>query len=420
MSVDIFVSHAQNGEDVVLRRAFRDLTGPGFYVDIGACHPTEDSVTLHFYEQGWRGINVEPDEVLHAALAEARPRDANICAAIGRTRGRATFQPTGIRGHGTLDPGLARIRAGQAEGAQVPVFTLPDIIDCYGPEDGEVAFLKVDVEGWETEVLASADWDRHRPRVVLVEAVDDTGRPTHEAWEPALLAHRYRFALFDGLNRFYVREEDAALLLPRLAAPANVLDGWRHAREQDAIGRAEALAAKLSAAEARADALGADAEEARSEAFAAVRRREADAEEARREALAAVRQREADAEEARREALAAVRRQEDAVQASVAEARNVLEAELQRAREAEASALRREEAAEARLAELEAATALAPAPAPVAVAAPDRSAEVSNLEVQIANLEAQVAAMRRSTSWRASYPIRLAGKTVYRLAGRNG
>jgi FkbM family methyltransferase len=404
LSVDLFISHAQNGEDVVLHRAFRDLVGPGFYVDVGACHPTEDSVTLHFYEQGWRGINVEPDEALHGALAEARPRDANVQAAIGRTRGRATFQATGIRGHGTLDPDLARIRAGQAEGTQVPVFTLPDIIDCYGPEDGEIAFLKVDVEGWEAEVLGSGDWDRHRPRVVLVEAVDDGGRPTHEAWEPSLLAHRYRFALFDGLNRFYVREEDAERLLPRLVAPANVLDGWRHVREREAMRRAEALAAELASAEARADALGADAEEARHEAFLAA---------GLREEVAALQ-----GESARlREEVAALqgevaglqgelaRLREEATQARPSDVQEVLEAELQRAREAEAAALRREEAAEARLAQFETATAVA--------APPGRRDEVSILE-------AQLAAMRRSTSWRVSYPIRLVGRTVHRLAGRNG
>ena len=32
----------------------------GFYVDIGAFHPTEDSVTKLFYDRGWRGINVDP------------------------------------------------------------------------------------------------------------------------------------------------------------------------------------------------------------------------------------------------------------------------------------------------------------------------------------------------------------------------
>ncbi|MCU0506725.1 MAG: FkbM family methyltransferase, partial [Chloroflexi bacterium] len=51
-----FVSHAQNLEDVMLWRALGDV-GAGFYVDVGAFSPTEDSVTLAFSERGWRGIN---------------------------------------------------------------------------------------------------------------------------------------------------------------------------------------------------------------------------------------------------------------------------------------------------------------------------------------------------------------------------
>ena len=54
------ISYAQNFEDVILWRALRDVPN-GFYIDIGAGHPVADSVTMHFYEHGWRGINVEPD-----------------------------------------------------------------------------------------------------------------------------------------------------------------------------------------------------------------------------------------------------------------------------------------------------------------------------------------------------------------------
>ena len=100
-------------------------------------------------------------------------------------------------------------------------------------------------------MLASADWERHRPRVVLVEAVDGDGRPTHEAWEPALLGAGYRLALFDGLNRFYCRDEDAERLLPRLAAPANVLDNWRPVREVDASGPPPGTAGRGRGAECR-------------------------------------------------------------------------------------------------------------------------------------------------------------------------
>ncbi len=70
----IFVSYAQNGEDVVLARAFRDRR-EGTYVDVGAGHPVEDSVTYAFYLAGWRGVNIEPNIDLHQQLELARPED---------------------------------------------------------------------------------------------------------------------------------------------------------------------------------------------------------------------------------------------------------------------------------------------------------------------------------------------------------
>jgi heptosyltransferase II len=83
------VSYAQNAEDVVLRRAFSGVP-TGFYVDVGASSPVDDSVTLHFYERGWRGVNVEPDPDDFRALVAARPRDVNLHAAVGPARYAAT------------------------------------------------------------------------------------------------------------------------------------------------------------------------------------------------------------------------------------------------------------------------------------------------------------------------------------------
>lgn len=228
MPLPPMVSHAQNAEDVVLRRVFPVATD-GFYVDVGACVPDEDSVTLHFYQRGWRGVNVEPDPQFHQALQRARPRDVNVHAAVGRSRDAVTFYPTGTRGQGTLDERLA-VDRGAAEPLQVPQVPLADLLAEHAPTV-PVDFLKVDVEGWEEQVLASADWSAVRPRIVVVEAVDPGGSPTHQHWEPLLLQAGYRFGLFDGLNRFYCRDEDAEELLPRLSIPANVLDNWRSARE---------------------------------------------------------------------------------------------------------------------------------------------------------------------------------------------
>ena len=239
------LSYAQNAEDVVLERAFADVE-EGFYIDVGASVPEDDSVTFHFYLRGWHGVNVEPDADDYEQLSAARDRDVNLRAAVGPGEEPLDFYPSVIRGHGTVDPGEGGDRR-DSEIVQVPQISLARIFDQYAPPAG-VDFLKVDVEGWEAKVLASGDWERHRPRVVLVEAVDATGNATHETWEPALLAVGYIHALFDGVNRFYSRDEDAARLLPRLSAPANVLDNWRQAGLVEAQHRLQAKIAELEAA----------------------------------------------------------------------------------------------------------------------------------------------------------------------------
>jgi len=82
-----FVSYAQNFEDVMLWRALRQVAH-GFYIDVGAGHPDESSVTRAFYDRGWRGLNIEPSEHYFQRLAAARPLDTNLQLALGRRRAR--------------------------------------------------------------------------------------------------------------------------------------------------------------------------------------------------------------------------------------------------------------------------------------------------------------------------------------------
>jgi hypothetical protein len=51
-------------EDYVLSSVL-DGVASGTYIDVGANHPIENSVTALFYERGWQGIVVEPQPELH-------------------------------------------------------------------------------------------------------------------------------------------------------------------------------------------------------------------------------------------------------------------------------------------------------------------------------------------------------------------
>ncbi len=66
------ISYAQNFEDLILMGILREIPN-GFYVDVGANHPEQDSVTKIFYDKGWSGINIEPNTVLYNELCIARP-----------------------------------------------------------------------------------------------------------------------------------------------------------------------------------------------------------------------------------------------------------------------------------------------------------------------------------------------------------
>ena len=273
MSGDPFMSYAQNREDVVLARALRPDVRRGFWVDVGAGDPVLDSVTAAFAERGWRGVNVEPLRREHERLCAARPADTNLRVALGARAGMGwlfvepTETPEGPdpdapidRGASTMVPELAeRYRADGQEFTpiEVPISTLAQVVADH--VSGPVDFLKVDVEGFEREVLAGADWSSFRPRVVVMEAtVPKSDEPAYEAWEPMLLEAGYRFALFDGLNRFYAHTDEPALL-HALAIPANVFDNfvpyaWSHQVDQ-AQERARRLEDALTQAQQQLDRL---------------------------------------------------------------------------------------------------------------------------------------------------------------------
>lgn len=220
------VSYAQNFEDVMLWRALGHVQS-GFYVDVGAQRPDVDSVTRLFYDLGWRGINIEPVEQWHRELVDRRPRDINVNVAAGRSEGEIELRVFSDTGLSTAVDAFASDHAERGfvpEIRQVRVRTLQSI--CEEFHVAPIHFLKIDVEGFECDVLAGLDLDRVRPWVVVVEATLPNSRITNfEAWEGILLGADYQFAYFDGLNRFYVAVEHSELL-QSFAAPPNVFDDF--------------------------------------------------------------------------------------------------------------------------------------------------------------------------------------------------
>lgn len=169
-----FISYARNFEDVMLSRAFRDVAS-GFYVDARAGDPLCGSVTKHFYDAGWTGINCESREKFYQMLRASRARDINWKMALGD-----------VAESGGLDAMLDehKIRV--------------------------VHFLRLEADEMNPQALAGLALKVGRPWIILVQA---TRQDSSEAAPFAadvlshLKANRYEPIYFDGANFFLIAEE---------------------------------------------------------------------------------------------------------------------------------------------------------------------------------------------------------------------
>lgn len=250
-----FVSYAQNFEDVMLWRALQHVS-QGFYIDVGANDPEMDSVTKAFYDRGWHGINVEPVPQWFARLEQERPRDVNLQVAVGAEAGEMVFYEVPSTGLSTGSGEIARAHEANRGYALcervVQVETLTSIYQREGAVP--VHFLKVDVEGFEKEVLEGIDFSVLRPWILVIESTRPlTQEQDHYAWEPILLQAKYVPVYFDGLNRFYLAAEQLSLQ-PYFNNPPNVFDEFKRVTETRAEQRAQAAEQRAQAAERRAQA----------------------------------------------------------------------------------------------------------------------------------------------------------------------
>lgn len=200
-------TYAQDKEDIIIAEILKNVKN-GFYVDVGANSPTVFSVTKAFYDQGWHGINIEPLPDKYAELCADRERDINLNIGIGNTKGTMTLHIEGMCS--TLsDKVVADNRLQDKPTMQIEVDTLTNVIRDY--VTGDIHFLKVDVEGFERQVLEGYDF-HIRPWVICMESTfPNTEIPCYDEWEDILIEHGYVLKISHGINRFYVDAERASL-----------------------------------------------------------------------------------------------------------------------------------------------------------------------------------------------------------------
>jgi FkbM family methyltransferase len=160
--------HPTHDEEQALVRDFFGGDNAGYFVEVGANHPTEGSQTWHLEQAGWSGVLVEPQPDLAAFLVTSRKARV-FAVACSSPENAGQSLPLHVDG-----PRSALDRDRMSPGAQaayvivVPSRTLDSVLE-EAEAPAPIDLLSVDVEGHEVEVLSGFDFDRWQPLLILVE-----------------------------------------------------------------------------------------------------------------------------------------------------------------------------------------------------------------------------------------------------------
>lgn len=166
-------SYSQEGEDMILRRLF-DTQKDGFYIDVGAHHPKRFSNTYFFYKCGWHGINIDAMPNSMKLFNKIRPRDINIEKPVSDKKQILTYFAFNEPALNGFSKELSEQRDAQENyfikfTKDIETATLEEILNEYLPVNQEIDFLSIDVEGLDFMVLKSNNFEKYKPKVILIE-----------------------------------------------------------------------------------------------------------------------------------------------------------------------------------------------------------------------------------------------------------
>ena len=201
-------SYSQFGEDGILAWIFPPGPSAGNYIDVGCHHPLRLSNTAMFHlQRGWSGINIDPDERAIAEFERLRPGDINLCMGVAATAGEremAFFEEGAINTFAD-DANIHPAYTGREYvRRRVPVAPLSMIVKEHWPKDWSPAYLNVDAESFDLEVLMSNDWSSFRPYCITVEDDKiDLRSPSASSSFSFLTSVGYRLMSHAAVTSFY-------------------------------------------------------------------------------------------------------------------------------------------------------------------------------------------------------------------------
>ena len=168
------VSFSKSGDDILLSKLINE-TIPGVYLDIGSWDPIKASNSYFFYLRNWKGICVDPNPELIEKYKKIRPRDEFVNIGIGDAEDKINYYLLNEEYSSMNSFDLEFIKKHKIEDQikktlKIPTMSIETLLDQKLSIGDRLDFFDVDVEGYDLKVLKTNNWQKYRPKIVVVES----------------------------------------------------------------------------------------------------------------------------------------------------------------------------------------------------------------------------------------------------------
>lgn len=167
------ISFSKSGDDIQLFKLINSIK-PGVYVDIGCWHPIKASNSYFFHLRKWKGLCIDANPDLKPLYKKYRSGDIFLNYGIGTSEEPMVFNflNEGFSSMNTFNMEFLKSENLEIQiksSLKIPVLSLSEILETHLDLNDRLDFFDVDVEGSDLDVLKSNNWDKFRPKIIMVE-----------------------------------------------------------------------------------------------------------------------------------------------------------------------------------------------------------------------------------------------------------
>lgn len=170
-------SYSLSGEDLLLYAFLTNnekVENKGIYIDIGAYHPKKCSNTKFFYDQGWRGINIDAMPQSMNDFMGMRSEDINLEIGVTSKNGSLPYYSFENSKYNSFDKALSEEKIQKdiklKEILDIKVMDLNSILYKYISENMKIDFISLNTDN-NMDILSVFDFEKYSPKYFLVNKI---------------------------------------------------------------------------------------------------------------------------------------------------------------------------------------------------------------------------------------------------------